>query len=233
MAGTPGSGLQRGQDHDRAPRRRVRLSWGSTSAATQRQAADQTESAAVRRLRKRLADEMRASARLERGGGHRRAQPDHPGLGCLLPGSGVQQGLLRAGQLRVEAHLQVGQTQPSRTSRRGGSSTATSASSTSSGTTGGCSATAAASTTAATSPTWSSSPGRTSSGTRWSQARRHPTTPPWSTTGPPGGDASNPRWTATTCACSPGRTGAVRSAGTTCSPPTSHHSPHVNGNAGG
>jgi len=52
------------------------------------------------------------AARLERAGGHRPAQPDHPWLGRLLPGSGVQQDLLLAGRLRVEAHLQVGQTQP-------------------------------------------------------------------------------------------------------------------------
>ena len=52
------------------------------------------------------------SARLERGGGHRQAQPDHPGLGRLLPGGGVQQGLQLAGQLRVEARLQMGQAHP-------------------------------------------------------------------------------------------------------------------------
>jgi RNA-directed DNA polymerase len=43
----------------------------------------------------------------------------------------------------------------------------------------------------------------------------------------------NRRWTATTCACSPSRRGAVHSAGTPCSPPTSHPNPHRNGNAGG
>jgi hypothetical protein len=35
------------------------------------------------------------------------------------------------------------------------------------------------------------------------------------------------------CACSPGRTGAARSAGITYSPRTSPHSPLTNGNAGG
>jgi RNA-directed DNA polymerase len=43
---------------------------------------------------------------------------------------------------------------------------------------------------------------------------------------------SNPRWTATTCACSPGRPDAARSAATRCSPPTSP-SPQRNGNGGG
>ena len=42
-----GLGLQRGQDTHRRPRARDSTSWGSTSAATQRQAADQTE---LRRL---------------------------------------------------------------------------------------------------------------------------------------------------------------------------------------
>ena len=51
--------------------------------------------------------------------------------------------------------------------------------------------------------------------------------------GRPAASGSSPRWTATTCACSPGRRGAVRSAATTCSPPTSHPSPHGSGNAGG
>ena len=42
-----------------------------------------------------------------------------------------------------------------------------------------------------------------------------------------------PHWTATTYACSPGRTAAAHSAGTTYSPPTNHHNPHTNGNDGG
>jgi RNA-directed DNA polymerase len=47
-----------------------------------------------------------------------------------------------------------------------------------------------------------------------------------------GGSESSPRWTATTCACSPGRPGAARSAATRCSPLTSP-SPAGNGNGGG
>ena len=48
------------------------------------------------------------------------------------------------------------------------------------------------------------------------------------------GDArSNPRWTATTCACSPSRTAAARCAATTCSPPISPRSPLRSGNDGG
>ena len=53
--------------------------------------------AAIRRLRERLAAEMRTLRGGERGGGHRHAQPRHPGLGRLLPGRGVDQGVLRAG----------------------------------------------------------------------------------------------------------------------------------------
>jgi hypothetical protein len=42
-------------------------------------------------------------------GADRQAQPDHPGLGRLLPGRGLQRGVRLAGQPRVEAGLQVGQ----------------------------------------------------------------------------------------------------------------------------
>ena len=42
-----------------------------------------------------------------------------------------------------------------------------------------------------------------------------------------------PRWTATTCACSLSRTGAARCAGTTSSPPISHRNPHRSGSADG
>ena len=48
--------------------------------------------AAIRRLRERLAAEMRSAARRQRDGGHRHAQPRHPGLGGLLPGRGVIRG---------------------------------------------------------------------------------------------------------------------------------------------
>jgi hypothetical protein len=125
-----------------------------------------------------------------------------------------------------------GPSAPTAGSRSGGSPTATSASSTSSGTTAGYSGTGPAPMSAAASRTWSSSPGLPLSGTRWSQERPHPMIRTWPATGPPGGSGSNPRWTATTCACSPGRTGAVRSAVTRCSPPTSP-SPPRSGNAGG
>lgn len=113
------------------------------------------------------------------------------------------------------------------TNRKRGFRPATSGSSTSSETTTGCSATPPAA------PTWSSSPGPTSSDTPWSKAVRLPTTPPWPSTGPLGNGASNPRSMATRCVCSPSRTAAARSAGTNCSPPSSHHSHPTIGNAGG
>jgi len=114
-----------------------------------------------------------------------------------------------------------------RTSRRAGSSAGTSASTASSGTTTGYSATATAA------PAWSGSPGRPSNGTCRSGARHPPMTPPWPATGPNGARRSNPRSTGTACACYPGRTGSARSAGTTCSPPISHPSLPSNGNGGG
>ena len=51
-------------------------------------------------------------ARDQRSGGDQTAQPDHPGLGRLLPDSGIQRGIRRAGRLPVEAHLEMGDLQP-------------------------------------------------------------------------------------------------------------------------
>ena len=98
--------------------------------------------AAIRRLRKRLATEMRRLRGSNAGAVLARLNPIIRGWAAYYRGSGVQQDLLPAGRLRVEAHLQVGQTQPPEQVEDLGRSTATSASSTSSGTTGGCSVTA-------------------------------------------------------------------------------------------
>jgi Reverse transcriptase (RNA-dependent DNA polymerase) len=127
---------------------------------------------AVRRIRKRLAAGVKAPARGQRRGGDHQAQPDHPGLGRLLPERGVQGDVLLPGSLRVAAHLQGGPTGPIRTSRGAGSSPGTSACSTRPDGTAGCSMTATAA------DTWSSSPERESSGTKWSPAARLRTTAP-------------------------------------------------------
>ena len=79
--------------------------------------------AAVRRIRDRLRTEMRALRGANAAAVIATAQPDHAGLGGLLPDGGVQRGVHRAGQLRVDAHLQVGQCAATRTSRSTGSST--------------------------------------------------------------------------------------------------------------
>ena len=68
--------------------------------------------AAVQRLRKRLAAEMLALRGANAKAVIRTAEPDHSGMVGLLPERGVQQGVLQAGRLRMEAHLQVGQVQP-------------------------------------------------------------------------------------------------------------------------
>ena len=81
------------------------------------------------------------------------AHPDRSGMGDLLPDGGVQRGVRRAGQLPVEAHLQVGQAQPPEEVEALDCRTGTSAGSTSPGKTAGSSATATAA------PTWSSMPG--------------------------------------------------------------------------
>ena len=187
-----GSGLQRGQDPHRAPRR-----WGGLPGIQRpplpRQAADQTEQGG-RETDPGTADRRdESAARAQRADGAHPAQPDHPGLVGLLPACGVRPGVQRVGLPRVEAHLQVGEVHPSaqvetldhlpvlrRVQLRPGAI-------------GGCSATATAA------PTCSSSPGRRSPGTRWSRAGRPRTTRPWPTTGRPGADAGDPRWTGPGC----------------------------------
>ena len=168
-----------------------------------------------------------------RWGEPRPAQPDHSGLGRLLPGRGVQPGLLPAGHLRVEAHLQVGQTHATRTSRRPGRCAAISASSTSSGTTGGSFG----------DRSLVSGRGEVAHLLKfsWTNIVRHQTVNGTASPDDPaltkywthGGDGSNLRWTVIRCACSNGRAAAARSAETPCSPPTSHPAPINNGRTGG
>ena len=172
VAGAPGPGLQRGQDAHRPPRRGLRLP-GVQRPPLPRQAADQTEQGGGQTDPGTAAHRDAGPARGQRAGGPRPAQPDHPGLVGLLPDGGVQRDLHRAGPTTCGSSPTSGPSTVTRTSRSAGSSAATSARSTSPGRTGGCSATATAA------PTCSSSPGRRSSGTRWSRARRLPTTRPW------------------------------------------------------
>jgi hypothetical protein len=170
-------------------------------------------SAAVRQLRRRLAAEMRAL----RGSN---AAAVTAALNPVIRGGRPITGEWCPARSSVSWTTTCGSSPgggpsaPTAASRSGGLPAATSAGSTSSGTTAGCSGTGPAPMSAAVFPTWSSSPGHPSSGTRWSQARHRPTIRTWPATGPLGGSGSNPRWTATTCACSPGRTGAARSAAT-------------------
>ena len=136
--------------------------------------------AAVRRIRKRLAEEVLLPEREQRYRGDPQAQPDRSGWA----------GYYRVGSRRRCSPLSTitcgdastgGHYAPTRTSRSTGSLPATSACSTRPGTTGGYSVTATAA------PTCVSSPGRRSSATRWSWAPRHQTTPPLTGTGPLGG----------------------------------------------
>ena len=157
----------------------------------------------------------------------RDAQPDHPGLGRLLPGGSVQSRVFSGlDDLRVVAHLQVGQTEPSEQAEDTGSSTATTGSSTSSGTTDGCSATHKPA------PTYRNRPGPRSSGTPWSREGHRQMIPTWPSTGPSADGRSNPRWTPTPSACSPGRRDSAPCAGTTSWTSTNHPSPPRAGNGG-
>ena len=68
--------------------------------------------AAHRRIRRRLRDRAALPAREQRSSGDQTAQPDHSGMGRLLPDTGLRRGLQLAGPLPVAAHLEVGQVQP-------------------------------------------------------------------------------------------------------------------------
>ena len=182
--------------------------------------------AAIGRVKKRLAAEMRAL----------RGSNAQAVLATVVPITRgwsayyrcvVSRGCSPASTTTCGNSLTSGPPTATRTSRSPGSSAGTTASSTPPGRTTGYSVTVAAA------GTWSSSPGRKSGGTCMVKARHLPMTPPWPDTGPNGARRSNPRWTAIPCACSPGRTGYARCAGTTCLTPASHPSPPISGNNGG
>jgi RNA-directed DNA polymerase len=149
--------------------------------------------AAIRRLRERLASEMRTLR-----GGNAMAviatlnpviRAGRPTTGAWCPPRCSAPWMSTCG-----SSLTSGPPGATTTSPSTGSSAGTSASSTSSGTTAGSSATAIAA------PAWSSSPGRPSNGTCRSRAPHHPMIPPSPDTGPPGGGPGS-RWTTTPCAC--------------------------------
>jgi hypothetical protein len=68
--------------------------------------------AAVKRIRQRLAAEVRSLPGSQRRSSDPTAQPDHPGLGHLLPGRGLQRGVLHGGPSPVGAPLPVGVARP-------------------------------------------------------------------------------------------------------------------------
>ena len=209
---------------------------GSTCAATGAgpaagQAVDHTEPGCGQANPAQARRRDAPHARLERDGAHRQAQPDHPGLGRLLPRGGVQQAIRRAGSLLVVAYLPVGVPQPPAKTEERGSCTATSAGSTGSG-----------------NDRWVFGARGHLRGDRgeiiahlikfsWTKIVRHPLVAGGASPDDPDLDrllgraaakGRYPRWTATTCACSPSRTGAARCAGTASSRPTSHRdSPHA------
>src|SRR3954466_3727680 len=107
MAGTPGSGLQRGQDHDRSPLPGVRFP-GVQRPPIRRGVTDQTICGGDPANPGTAPHRDARTARIQRGGGPGCAHPHHSGVGGLLPGRGVVQDVQIPGQLPVEAHLQVG-----------------------------------------------------------------------------------------------------------------------------
>ena len=111
VAGAQGPGFQRGQDARRHPRRGLRLP-GIQRPPLRRQAADQTEQGGRQTDPGTAPHRAAVPARDQRSGGDQTAQPDHPGMGGLLPDTGIQRDLRLAGSIPVAAHLQVGQVQP-------------------------------------------------------------------------------------------------------------------------
>ena len=116
LAQTSGPGLQRGQDAHRQPRRGLRLPGVQPASiptrAPARQTVDQTGPGRGQAHPETARRRDTQPAWLERDGANRQAQPDHSGLGRLLPGSGIQRPVLSAGSIYVVADLPVGPPQP-------------------------------------------------------------------------------------------------------------------------
>ena len=127
--------------------------------------------AAVRRIRERLRDRAALPPREQRSRGDQTAQPDHPGMGQLLPDTRSRPRSSPISTTTCGGSPTSGPGSATRTNRRPGCSPGTSASSTRPGKTGGCSATAKAA------PTCTASPGPASSDTRSSSSGASPDDP--------------------------------------------------------
>ena len=200
--------------------RRYRTSQGSK--ALTRPSRD-----AMKKIRRRLADELRAMRGDPESRGDLQAEPGHQGPGELLPVRGVQEVLPVTGQLPVAATLQVGSPQAPQEGPEMGHRPLLRPVLHSTGATGGSSATGKPA------PTCTSTPGPRSSGTRRSPAGTHPTILPWPSTGPTGVASRNPRnWPR------PGKkpcgtsTGCARYAGNCCCSPTARPTPPASGRPG-
>ena len=87
VAGAQGSGVQRGQDARRLPRGGLRLP-GVQRPPLSRQAADQAEQGGHQTDPGTAPDRAAVPAREQRPSRDQAAQPDHPGMGQLLPDTG-------------------------------------------------------------------------------------------------------------------------------------------------
>ena len=205
MAGAQGPSVQRGQDARRHPRGGLRLP-GIQRPPIRRQAADQAEQSGRQTDPGTAPHRAAVPARDQRSGGDQTAQPDHPGLGRLLPDTGIRRDLRQAGQLPVAAHLQVGHLQPrEQADILGRSPVFRQVQQGQAGPVGVRRPQQAA-------RSCTSSPGPTSSGTRPSSKERHPTTPRLPTTGPGDGTRRPCRSTTPPYGSTESRTVAARSA---------------------
>ena len=181
--------------------------------------------AAIRRIRERLAAEMRALRGANVVAVIRRLNPIIRGWSAYYRTVVSSEAFAKLDSTFGRS-LTSGLVAATRTNRSAGLSNGTSGRSTSPGRTAGCSATAKAA------PTCSSSAGPKSSGTRWCEGRRHLMTRPWPSTGPGGDNASHHHWTASACAFCRRNEVAVQFAVRCCCTPTVNPKASRNGNSG-
>ena len=182
---------------------------------------------AMKKIRRRLADELREMRGAPDSRGDLHTQPGHHGARRTITGPGRPRSPSRRWTATCGSSFTSGLAAGTPRRAGDGSPPATSASSTRTGATGGSSATGKPA------PTSTSTPGRRSSGTRRSPAGTRLTILPWPSTGPTGAASRNPRnWPR------PGRppcgtsAGCARYAGNCCCSPTARRTPPASGRPG-
>lgn len=114
MVHAPRTGVQRGQDTNRAPVRGVRLPRVHHQALpNQREGPDDAVQGRAATDRRQAQSRGDQTQRCQRCGDHRRRQPDHPGMGGVLPHRSVEEDLRPVGLLDVDTPMALGATRAS------------------------------------------------------------------------------------------------------------------------